>query len=180
MKTTDKDIENMARDYSYRASQEIEYNSRTDDLEYGYFDGFKACEAKMLAEASAGVERWQTENLSSDQSILIHDLTERAFTAGAMSQAKKDEEEINHTMQINEGLGIRISKLGQEIQKLKADREVLLECVKWYEENAEGYTVNLSDEHKKHGFDLFVDMQTVEYLSGNKAIEALKSIGEIE
>jgi hypothetical protein len=122
MKTTDEQIEKMAREYAekYTLDGYIWINDEwTTDIfqEMGdaYKAGFKACEAKMLAEvanapvASEGFEEWRKNYISTHtgyfKMIGTDDLADIAFTAGAMSQAK-------------------------EIQKLKADREVMTKALK--------------------------------------------------
>jgi len=162
MKTNDKDIEKMATEYADEnymvgnvSLNDFEYDMATDC----YKAGFKACEAKMLAESSENFDGWWYDE--NDNLYMLNDVYKNycsmAFTAGAMSQAKKDEEEINHTMQVNEGLGIRVSKLEQEIQKLKADNHAL--------------ALALADCKRYNG-----DTTKVESIIR----QALKSIGEIE
>jgi hypothetical protein len=101
MKTNDKDIEKMSRDYMMEKINHIETPSK--DLADAYKAGFKACEAKMLVEAS-GFEDWwkgmysELCNTTDHPDIVlansVMEATEKAFTAGAMSQAKKDAERI--------------------------------------------------------------------------------------
>lgn len=144
MKTNDQDIEKMAREYSESQDYYVDHDGDTwqkglivsiyGEAEDAYFDGFKACEAKMLAEASEGFEEWYYDNVADG----YRENYLEAFTSGAMSQAK-------------------------EIQKLKADREVLVEALKLIEGVVR--VTKCGDHLKSHETAI--------------AKEALKSIGEL-
>jgi hypothetical protein len=207
MKTNDKDIEKMAAEvqmaqlacyvgdeFSRESMRQISFHSAKA--------GFKACEAMMVESAASDFQKWGRDYFGATEvciDYLIH--VQKAFTAGAMSQAKRDAEEINRTMQINEGLGIRISKLEQEIQKLKddlekqtnarkseerarqfyvdqviklkADRGVMVSCLKWY-----GDKKNISFMDCAH---IEINDEGEELAdNGYRARQALKSTGEIE
>lgn len=73
----------------------------------------------------------------------------------------------------------RESELLNEIDELEQLVKELNECCEFYVENREEYLINIPEEHKKHGFELFVDMGTVSYLSGNIARQTLERNKEI-
>jgi len=43
-------LQHEASSYAYQAAEEIEYNSRTDDLEYAYIDGYNAAKLSSMKE----------------------------------------------------------------------------------------------------------------------------------
>jgi hypothetical protein len=162
MKTTDEQIEKMARDISHLEISDtlIEslHNKEIDELrsllEQQYKAGFKACEAKMLAEASDGFDQWWDNErggkpLNNDHIPVteqqLYKWEKEAYTAGAMLQARKLNEdyelgkELSHedlfrllkhqqkSAEINLGL---YNKSQKEIQKLKEENETLLHDMK--------------------------------------------------
>jgi hypothetical protein len=127
MKTNDKDIEKMAVDDLTVIY--VKLNKAIDLLSFSgidvpllseiqaflhesYTKGFKACEAKMLAEASEGFENLKKQYVGGygvQYEIPDEVAYKEAFTAGAMSQAK------------------RVKELETEIEELK-------NAVEWYKE----------------------------------------------
>jgi hypothetical protein len=90
MKTTDEQIEKMAREYADK-----DLLTRVGLYDYGlrvmsYKAGFKACEAKMLAEATKNFEEFIFKFERSDAYSMRH--MEKSYAAGAMSQARKNVE----------------------------------------------------------------------------------------
>jgi hypothetical protein len=107
MKTNDKDIEKMAREVQmaqlacYYSGDEFSRKSMRQISYHSAKAGFKACEAKMLAEAASGFEGFYKSSVQDefDYSSMRHDEKalrlmdmRKAFTAGAMSQAKRVKE----------------------------------------------------------------------------------------
>jgi hypothetical protein len=178
MKTNDKDIEKMAEKFAEMLDED---GTPLVDagLFQGYKAGFKACEAKMLAEASEGFEAYEKEYWDREaiggktarewtQQGFVEMATSyqrKAFTAGAMSQAKRVRENekvrrchsCGEVAMRNDGAAIL-----DENWKLKADREVLVNLAKLIAGNQEFYD-EISDKSKTEA-----------------ARQALKSIGEIE
>jgi hypothetical protein len=111
MKTNDKDIEKMSYEWCLDASDEHldprDFYPSPQSMD-AYSAGFKACEAKMLAEAAKDFgeyekEYWDNETLCGktyrewtrqDHVEMATSYQRRAFTAGAISQAKRDAERI--------------------------------------------------------------------------------------
>jgi hypothetical protein len=106
MKTNDKDIEKMCLDFinlsfNFEMCGNAEKKMFIDDSLKVYKAGFKACEAKMLAEASEGFKEFvlnlpseviqQSKNHRdfNDPQSMPRIIWEAAHTAGAMSQAKR-------------------------------------------------------------------------------------------
>jgi hypothetical protein len=82
-----------------------------EDICNAFFDGFKACEAKMLAEASGGFDEFYLSEIggSFDDESAVDEMIKEAFTAGAMSQAKR-------------------------MKELETETEELKNAVEWYKE----------------------------------------------
>ena len=103
MKTNDKDIE------AWLASQTQTFTNTTMEQEIILLRrGFKACEAKMLAEASEEFSEWHRneyirirtceDSCRFTASMFAESRANqsKAFTAGAMSQARRDAERIKY------------------------------------------------------------------------------------
>jgi len=197
MKTNDKDIEMMAREYSHKTWSHDPYDQ--NDIECAYESGFKACEAKMLAEASEGFVNYYYHS-----DIFKHheDTARAAFTAGAMSQAKKLNEdyesgkELNHEdlfrllkhQQKSAEINLRLYNEGQEeIQKLK---ELAREMIEENATNREKIERLKADREITVKALKLISMDNIyvgengwrdeNFLNVKQAREALKSIGEIE
>ncbi|MFN8996420.1 MAG: hypothetical protein ACK5X3_22510 [Pseudomonadota bacterium] len=114
MKTNDKDIEKMAEKFAEMLDED---GTPLVDagLFQGYKAGFKACEAKMLAEASEGFEEWYYDNVADG----YRENYLEAFTSGAMSQAKRDAEELRLMSEVNRGLANRNHDLSLRARELK-------------------------------------------------------------
>jgi hypothetical protein len=132
MKTNDKDIEKMAEKFAEMLDED---GTPLVDagLFQGYKAGFKACEAKMLAEASEGFEEWYYDNVADGyRENYLEAFTSgdnvadgyrenylEAFTSGAMSQAKRDAEELRLMSEVNRGLANRNHDLSLRARELK-------------------------------------------------------------
>jgi hypothetical protein len=77
-----------------------------EDICHAFCDGFKACEAKMLAEASGGFDEFYLSEIggSFDDESAVDEMIKEAFTAGAMSQAKRMKELESLVAQFGEAL----------------------------------------------------------------------------
>ena len=105
--------------------------------------GFKACEAKMLAEASEGFEEWwrsffYTDPPIAEGSIFSREIIE-AFTAGAMSQARKDAEEIATLRSLKSSMSdvidaksARIKQLEMVVAKINDDHWFMINLIERY------------------------------------------------
>ncbi len=125
MKTNDKDIEKMAEKFAEMLDED---GTPLVDagLFQGYKAGFKACEAKMLAESADDLKSfwfhwrrfWGTNDhrYIPDQPPIV---VKEAFTAGAMSQAKRDAEELRLMSEVNRGLANRNHDLSLRARELK-------------------------------------------------------------
>jgi hypothetical protein len=110
MKTNDKDIEMMCLEFidlnfNFEMCGNAEKKMFIDDSIKVYKAGFKACEAKILAEAREGFEEWFVEykdkafaaygGAKSVRDDMVSDQKhtgKEAFAAGAMLQAKRIKE----------------------------------------------------------------------------------------
>ncbi len=85
MKTTDEQIEKMARDHVGKYAGVETFSVK--HMELTYKNGFKACEAMILAEATEDLQDFiDTRGEFTPREYV---LMKQAFTAGAMSQAKR-------------------------------------------------------------------------------------------
>jgi hypothetical protein len=128
MKTSDKDIENMAREDAVNYSDED--CDPFDDRVESYINGYKDCEAKMLAESAESFADWYHSTYGEDfpnASIEYFDYGLDCFTAGAMSQAKKDAEELealtlDNVEKIFTGLGKNLFDFCDYVKKQGGER----------------------------------------------------------
>jgi hypothetical protein len=106
MKTTSEELEKMSYEWCLEANDEHldprDFYPSPQSMD-AFKAGFKACEAKMLAESVESFEEWKEQGIRSvigmsenSARLVLGDYftAESCFTAGAMSQAKRDAEEI--------------------------------------------------------------------------------------
>ncbi len=134
MKTND--IRNLSEAYASAIADQTVLAGKPivpEDICHAFCDGFKACEAKMLAEASEGFEEWYYDNVADGyRENYLEAFTSgdnvadgyrenylEAFTAGAMSQAKRDAEELRLMSEVNRGLANRNHDLSLRARELK-------------------------------------------------------------
>jgi hypothetical protein len=145
MKTNDKDIERMAKEYARKSWTHDPYDQ--NDIELAYELGFKACEAKMLAEAAISFDDWFSEVYDEatkwrdwQSCDNLHDNKhnmQKAFTDGVMSQAKKDAEELKLASEINRGLANANHDLSLRVKNLEDKIEELQEALEFSDPNIE-------------------------------------------
>lgn len=124
MKTSDEQIEKMAREYA--DENYMVGNVNLNDFEYDiatdcYKEGFKACEAKMLAEAAKDWVEYEKSHEHHEGYLYI---AREAFTAGAMSQAKRvrELEEQNNWLRNNQNFLRRELDWSDETRKAYKER----------------------------------------------------------
>jgi len=134
MKTND--IRNLSEAYASAIADQTVLAGKPivpEDICHAFCDGFKACEAMMLAEASEGFEEWYYDNVADGyRENYLEAFTSgdnvadgyrenylEAFTSGAMSQAKRDAEELRLMSEVNRGLANRNHDLSLRARELK-------------------------------------------------------------